>query len=716
MSIKNLRLLAKQYFIGQIDRDTYLDARHHLIDDIVAGDVLLPDDEDPTSITESAITETATTQTARTTRTEPHRTEPAPPPIKDNTPLIIGGVVVVSLVLVVSAASFFLAGEDEVPTRTNPTQTTALISPVNEEAPAPTLLETFIASSDWSASALQTTIEEWNTLSDEERSGLSDTLAFRQLEDSIYTQILETRALMDIGDVEESVSHREQLLGFARGLGSSDQRFSLAESTLQQDREASQVQSSSAEVANDMPIVDKPEQLANTDQTISALTEELLQSSTDDTQQASADDTNAVTPAAIAPQETAVEASVVEPPVAVETPALPDTSQADTSVSQAPAKESSAPTKLAENSPAAVTTPALTASKTERPRGCREALIKSRKPYCRDYLSNTVKGPVMVVLKGGNFTMGGTKQEESPTASIHIDYNFALSMHEITSKEFKLFCTQTKRECPKQPWSGEDYPVVNVSWEDALAYTQWLSKNSGQHYRLPTEAEWEFAARSGTTGPYPTGDEILPSYARFSYTAAVDSPLPKSDRTINRNKFRLYHMLGNVQEWVMDNWQASHVGLPADGSAFSAGDEQLKVLRGGSYADSSDDLRSASRRYGQRSSGDNTTGFRVALVFGAESAAHAYDANLEWLKAQDSSQYTLQLFAVKSITNVKKLLDKHPALPIRIVPVADDRFGYRILYGVYASEADAEQAFSELPLDISGQAGKAVVKRVAELL
>jgi formylglycine-generating enzyme required for sulfatase activity len=151
--------------------------------------------------------------------------------------------------------------------------------------------------------------------------------------------------------------------------------------------------------------------------------------------------------------------------------------------------------------------------------------------------------------------------------------------------------------------------MVNVSWEDARAYTDWLSQVTGAVYRLPSEAEWEYAARGGTTSEYTSreGDKILPTDARFD----ADSPLPVNDRSVNANGFRLRHMYGNVREWVADAWSPNYRGAAADGTPYGGGGNAARVVRGGSYADDAYKLRSAARERLPVTSRDRKTGFRL---------------------------------------------------------------------------------------------------------
>ena len=144
----------------------------------------------------------------------------------------------------------------------------------------------------------------------------------------------------------------------------------------------------------------------------------------------------------------------------------------------------------------------------------------------------------------------------------------------------------------------------------ASAYARWLSETTNATYRLPSESEWDYAARAGTSTAYPFGDEVLPTHARFSFRGLQETPLANNDRSVNRNNFRLFHMIGNVQEWVEDAWVDNYAGAPNDTSARLS-DSQEKVVRGGSFRDGPENIRSASRGNLAASSANNTTGFRI---------------------------------------------------------------------------------------------------------
>ena len=154
---------------------------------------------------------------------------------------------------------------------------------------------------------------------------------------------------------------------------------------------------------------------------------------------------------------------------------------------------------------------------------------------------------------------------------------------------------------------------MNVSWEDAQSYVRWLSRETGEEYRLLSEAEWEYAARAGTRTRYWWGDAIGRNRANcagnhcgdsYRYTAPVGS--------FSSNGFGLHDMHGNVWEWVEDCWNDSYRGAPSDGSAWESGDCGVRVLRGGSWSHVPRLLRSA-YRFGS-TAGDRSSyaGFRVA--------------------------------------------------------------------------------------------------------
>lgn len=216
---------------------------------------------------------------------------------------------------------------------------------------------------------------------------------------------------------------------------------------------------------------------------------------------------------------------------------------------------------------------------------CTAGLLQTRRRNCYDVLGNGDNGPVMRVLPAGEVGV--------PGGSIAVQQPFAISLFEVTAGEFRRFCTAVGTACPDTPWSEEDMPVVNVSFAQAVAYGEWLSEQTGRDYRLPTAEEWEYAARGGASTDFPFGDELLPAQARFSSITDYDAPLPSSDRTTQRNGFGLWHVVGNVREWV------------------DAGASGAREVRGGSYAAAAEQLRLSARESLPVTAGDALTGIRI---------------------------------------------------------------------------------------------------------
>ena len=275
--------------------------------------------------------------------------------------------------------------------------------------------------------------------------------------------------------------------------------------------------------------------------------------------------------------------------------------------------------------------------------------------------------PRMVVIPAGEFSMGSPASEagrgvdEGPQRQVAIAL-YALGRSEVTVAEFRRFAeesgykTDAERDARAQGCSGfiyadpgaagpatqpvtswrspglaqaDSHPVLCVSWNDARAYAQWLSKKTGKRYRLPSEAEWEYAARAGSVSARFWGDDPVQAcrfanvadQSRFQtwsfgqkhectdghyFTAPAGGYAP--------NRFGLYDMIGNAWEWTEDCWNPGYAGAPADGSAWSAGDCAQRVLRGGSWSTVPRFARSATRYKNPADYRDNLSGFRLARV------------------------------------------------------------------------------------------------------
>ena len=236
-----------------------------------------------------------------------------------------------------------------------------------------------------------------------------------------------------------------------------------------------------------------------------------------------------------------------------------------------------------------------------------------------DPLRSGGTGPEMAVIPAGSFRMGcvsetACRESEQPVRRVTIAAPFSMSKHEITFDDFDRFARATGRERPDDTgWGRGRRPVINVSWEDANDYASWLSTESGRRYRLPTEAEWEYAARAGAETAYSWGDALAANEANCTGCGRRSR-----DRTVPTGLFRanawgLHDMHGNVWEWVEDCWSEGHDGAPVDGSARTQGDCGRRTLRGGSWFNSSAFARSASRLSGNPTVRGNIAGFRVVV-------------------------------------------------------------------------------------------------------
>jgi formylglycine-generating enzyme required for sulfatase activity len=224
--------------------------------------------------------------------------------------------------------------------------------------------------------------------------------------------------------------------------------------------------------------------------------------------------------------------------------------------------------------------------------------------------------PDMVLIPSGRFIMGIPEGEAKrlrinasdinarPAHEVFMRRPFLLGRFPVTVGEYAVFARETGRAWEKPDFAQTDrHPAANVSWDDATAYAAWLSDRTGNDYRLPSEAEWEYACRAGTVTARYWGDDFDPKQANTNGrgTTEVDA--------FPANPWRLHDMLGNVAEWVQDIWHNSYDGAPDDGTAWSSEFGTRHVLRGGAFTILTND------RSGHRSLGNNEAawvGFRLA--------------------------------------------------------------------------------------------------------
>jgi len=228
-------------------------------------------------------------------------------------------------------------------------------------------------------------------------------------------------------------------------------------------------------------------------------------------------------------------------------------------------------------------------------------------------------GPLMVQVPGGSYLMGSpdtaAEFSERPQHRVKVA-PFAISVYELTIAEYRTFASATGRPLPKTgDLDRAKTPVFFVSWNDALAYTQWLSKRTGRDYRLPSEAQWEYAARAGTSTNYWWGRELGANKAHcIACDTGLDPRLPTRVGRFAANPYGLYDTAGNVQEWVYDCYHENYEGAPGDGSVFEGGNCKLRVVRGGAYSSGPKSLRSAARDKLQAETANDSVGFRVVRV------------------------------------------------------------------------------------------------------
>jgi formylglycine-generating enzyme required for sulfatase activity len=232
--------------------------------------------------------------------------------------------------------------------------------------------------------------------------------------------------------------------------------------------------------------------------------------------------------------------------------------------------------------------------------------------------------PRMVVIPAGEFTMGSPPSEQGAEAQhrVTIAAPFAIGKFEVTFEEWDT-CVADGGCGGYRPddagWGRGTRPVINVAWGDAKAYGEWLSRKTGKPYRLLSEAEWEYAARAGTTTTFAFGDTLSPGNANFDGSTDGSGPSDVNRQqtmpvgSFPANGFGVHDMHGNVAEWVEDCWHDQYTAkAPTDGSAWLEGNCEGRVVRGGSWGDSQEEQRSAARTGGAKSDQFDTTGFRIA--------------------------------------------------------------------------------------------------------
>jgi formylglycine-generating enzyme required for sulfatase activity len=233
----------------------------------------------------------------------------------------------------------------------------------------------------------------------------------------------------------------------------------------------------------------------------------------------------------------------------------------------------------------------------------------------RDSLKDGSSGPEMVVIPAGSFRMGdiqgGGSSDEQPVHSVSVG-QFAMGKFEVTFAEYDKFAEATGRKKPSDSgWGRGNRPVINVSWYDATAYTEWLSNQTGKQYRLPTEAEWEYAARAGTETKYWWGNEIGSNRANCDGCGSQwDNKQTAPVGSFSANQFGLYDTSGNVWEWNCSEYDSKYNGK----EKACLNSNEYRVLRGGSWNFSPRSVRTANRNRSTPGIRLDHYGFRVVLA------------------------------------------------------------------------------------------------------
>ncbi len=221
----------------------------------------------------------------------------------------------------------------------------------------------------------------------------------------------------------------------------------------------------------------------------------------------------------------------------------------------------------------------------------------------------------MIEIPSGHFRMGseaGAAEDEMPARDVSVRA-FRLSRFEVTAAQYAAFAAATGRMQAVVLPEAASLPAVNVSWDDAQAFIAWLNALSGESFRLPTEAEWEYAARAGSPAAYWWGDAFAADRVNGTGIHGRDRWLEAAPvGQFAANPFELHDMLGNAWEWTADCYFPDYAGAPSDGTARAGEPACGRVLRGGSWSDTAAWLRTATRNWFESGERFDYIGFRLA--------------------------------------------------------------------------------------------------------
>ncbi|CAD6520659.1 Hercynine oxygenase [Paraburkholderia hiiakae] len=306
----------------------------------------------------------------------------------------------------------------------------------------------------------------------------------------------------------------------------------------------------------------------------------------------------ASSPAAAAPTPTPTPASAPAPTPQAKTTPPPPAAQTKTAPASAP--------------PAAATATATAAAAAAVAAKANPAISK---PGPHD-IQDCPSCPVLIAVTPGNFTMGIDNDDasERPAHRVTISHSYALAKYAVTVAQWNA-CVAASA-CPRlsnENNASPNAPVRDLSWDDAQQYVKWLSKVSGKPYRLPTEAEWEYAARAGTETRYWWGNDMRKGTANCKDCGPPwHAEAPNDVGSFPANAFGFYDMAGGVWEWTSDCWHNSYKNAPNDGHSWDEPNCQTRVIRGGSWRDGAGYMLAATRFKYDSSVRYEANGFRVA--------------------------------------------------------------------------------------------------------
>lgn len=207
-----------------------------------------------------------------------------------------------------------------------------------------------------------------------------------------------------------------------------------------------------------------------------------------------------------------------------------------------------------------------------------------------------------------------SRPETHPQHEVTVN-DFAVGMYEVTFEQYDRFCEDTGQKKPNdESWGRGKQPVINVSWEDAKAFSKWLSEKNGLQFDLPSEAQWEYLSRAGTTTRYWTGANLPENGANCSGCGSRwDGKMTSPVGSFPANPWGIHDTAGNVAEWTLDDVHPNYEMAPKDGTAWFDGSAKDKVYRGGAWDYPTTDLSSAMRDWSSRTSRHKNIGFRLVI-------------------------------------------------------------------------------------------------------